>query len=120
MYHAWRRSGYHFHSILADGAHCAASQRFGQPRAVNCSVSCAPPTAGLAHASGLAPGLRADAVVHLSLRHKLRAHVLPPLRPVVDLHCGHKAFSAEAQRPQTPPTVHYYYPRRAPSFGALC
>jgi len=37
-----------------------------------------------------------DSKVHLTLRHKLRMKLLPPLEKIIDSNCGHKAISADA------------------------
>jgi hypothetical protein len=79
--------GLNFKTIF-DGADVSVSERFGKPMAVNCSLKLAN--------GGVAPGLARDSIVHLSLRHKLRMNLLPPLSPIIDTNCGHKAISAEA------------------------
>merc|ERR1712039_1048470 len=33
--------------------------------------------------------------VHLTLRHKLRSNLLPPLVKIIDTNCGHKALTPE-------------------------
>jgi len=73
---------------LFDGANCSVSQRFGQPYAVNCGK--------LLAAGGIAPGMPRASMVQLSLRHKLRMNLLPPLAPIIDTNCGHKAIFADA------------------------
>jgi len=42
--------------------------------------------------SGIAPGMPRESMVHLSLRHKLRMNLLPPLSLIIDTNCGHKAI----------------------------
>merc|ERR1712176_343792 len=79
--------GLNFKTIF-DGADCSVSQRFGQPFAVNCGK--------LVQAGGVAPGMPRESLVHLSLRKKLRDNLLPPLEPITDTNCGHKAITAEA------------------------
>eukprot|EP00928_Gymnodinium_smaydae_P001439 TRINITY_DN10532_c0_g1_i1.p1 TRINITY_DN10532_c0_g1~~TRINITY_DN10532_c0_g1_i1.p1 ORF type:complete len:380 (+),score=106.46 TRINITY_DN10532_c0_g1_i1:145-1284(+) len=79
--------GLNFKTII-DGAECSVSQRFGQEGAVNCGK--------LMESGGVAPGMPRASMVHLSLRHKLRMNVLPPLAPIIDTNCGHKAIAAEA------------------------
>merc|ERR1711937_1132016 len=73
---------------LFDGANCSVSQRFGQPYAVNCGK--------LLAAGGIGAGMPRESMVHLSLRHKLRMNLLPPLAPIIDTNCGHKAIRSEA------------------------
>jgi len=79
--------GLNFKTIL-DGANCSVSQRFGQEGAVNCGK--------LQADGGVAPGMPKESMIHLSLRHKLRMNVLPPLAPIIDTNCGHKAITEEA------------------------
>merc|ERR1719238_1780785 len=67
------------------------SQRFGQPFAVNCSKLLTDEEGG-----GIGSGLARDSIVHLTLRHKLRQNLLPPLTLIIDTNCGHKAISGEA------------------------
>jgi len=76
---------------ICDGADVSVSQRFGQPNAVNCSNKLS--------TGGVAPGLARDSIVHLTLRHKLRMNLLPPLSVIIDTNCGHKAITAEASMP---------------------
>jgi len=80
--------GLNFDAIINGNVDCSVSQRFGQPLAVNCSK--------LLVEGGIAPGLARDSIVHLSLRHKLRCNLLPPLSPIIDTNCGHKAITPEA------------------------
>lgn len=79
--------GLNFKTIF-DGANCSVSQRFGQPGAVNCGKLMAD--------GGVAPGMPRTSMINLSLRHKLRMNVLPPLAPITDTNCGHKAIKADA------------------------
>jgi len=44
---------------------------------------------------GIAPGMPRESMVHLTLRHKLRMNLLPPLAPITDTNCGHKAIVPE-------------------------
>merc|ERR1719440_2001223 len=88
-----RLSGHNFKTIF-DGADCSVSQRFGQPLAVNCSKKL--------EEGGVAAGLARDSIVHLTLRHKLRMNLLPPLSPIIDTNCGHKVITAEAVKPVLP------------------
>jgi len=79
--------GLNFKTIF-DGADVSVSQRFGQANAVNASTKLA--------SGGVGPGLAQDSIVHLSLRHKLRMNLLPPLSPIIDTNCGHKAITNDA------------------------
>jgi len=78
--------GLNFKAIV-DGADVSVSQRFGQPNAVNCSRKL--------KGCGVVPGLARKSIVHLSLRHKLRTKLLPPLAPLVDTSCRHRAITGE-------------------------
>merc|ERR1712007_416097 len=79
--------GHNFKTIF-EGANCSVSQRFGQPYAVNCGK--------LLASGGIGAGMPRESMVHLSLRHKLRMNLLPPLAPIIDTNCGHKAITAKA------------------------
>merc|ERR1712137_501314 len=79
--------GLNFKTIF-DGANCSVSQRFGQEGAVNCGKLMAD--------GGVAPGMPRTSMIHLSLRHKLRMNTLPPLAPIIDTNCGHKAITGDA------------------------
>eukprot|EP00932_Pfiesteria_piscicida_P012365 SRR837773.23727.p1 GENE.SRR837773.23727~~SRR837773.23727.p1 ORF type:complete len:476 (-),score=181.20 SRR837773.23727:173-1558(-) len=83
-----RLCGLNFDTIINGNVDCSVSQRFGQPFAVNCSMRL--------ESGGVGPGLARDSIIHLTLRHKLRMNLLPPLSVVIDTNCGHKAFAAEA------------------------
>jgi len=83
-----RLCGLNFDAIINGGVDCSVSQRFGQPFAVNCGK--------LLETGGIGPGMPRDSMIHLSLRHKLRQNLLPPLGLITDTNCGHKAISAEA------------------------
>merc|ERR1712206_49110 len=78
--------GHNFKTIF-EGANCSVSQRFGQPYAVNCGK--------LLASGGIGAGMPRESMVHLSLRHKLRMNLLPPLAPITDTNCGHKALTPE-------------------------
>merc|ERR1711971_352865 len=80
--------GLNFDTIVNGGVECSVSQRFGQPYAVNCGKL-------LEDGSGIAPGMPEASRVHLTLRHKLRMQLLPPLALVMDTNCGHKALTPE-------------------------
>merc|ERR1712054_739492 len=84
-------SGLNFNTILNGKVDCSVSQRFGQPFAVNCSKLLTDEEGG-----GIGSGLARDSIVHLTLRHKLRQNLLPPLTLIIDTNCGHKAISGEA------------------------
>merc|ERR1719324_2179599 len=84
-------SGLNFDTILNGKVDCSVSQRFGQPLAVNCSKLLTDDVGG-----GIGSGLARDSIVHLTLRHKLRQNLLPPLTLIIDTNCGHKAISGEA------------------------
>jgi len=86
-------SGLNFDTIINGKVDCSVSQRFGQAFAVNCSKLLSPEEGG-----GIGSGLARDSIVHLTLRHKLRKNLLPPLEPVLDTNCGHKAISGEAAK----------------------
>lgn len=79
--------GHNFKAIF-EGANCSVSQRFGQPYAVNCGK--------LLASGGIGAGMPRESMVHLTLRHKLRMNLLPPLAPIIDTNCGHKAITAKA------------------------
>merc|ERR1711959_261071 len=49
-----------------------------------------------AEGGGIGSGLARDSIVHLTLRHKLRQNLLPPLTLIIDTNCGHKAISGDA------------------------
>merc|ERR1719218_329536 len=83
--------GLNFDTILNGNVDCSVSQRFGQPFAVNCSKLLTDEEGG-----GIGSGLARDSIVHLSLRHKLRQNLLPPLTLIIDTNCGHKCLSGEA------------------------
>merc|ERR1719456_404909 len=82
--------GLNFDAIINNGSDCSVSQRFGQPYAVNCGKLMTAEEGG-----GIAPGMPRESMVHLSLRHKLRMNLLPPLAPITDTNCGHKALTPE-------------------------
>jgi len=86
-------SGLNFDTIINGKVDCSVSQRFGQPFAVNCSTSLPEAKGG-----GVGSGLSRDSIVHLTLRHKLRQNLLPPLAPIIDTNCGHKAILGEAAK----------------------
>merc|ERR1712054_227723 len=83
--------GLNFDTIVNGKVDCSVSQRFGQPFAVNCSKLLTDEEGG-----GIGSGLARDSIVHLTLRHKLRQNLLPPLTLITDTNCGHKAISGEA------------------------
>merc|ERR1711971_1095109 len=82
--------GLNFDTIINGNVDCSVSQRFGQPYAVNCGKLMTEAEGG-----GIAPGMPKESMVHLSLRHKLRMNLLPPLAPITDTNCGHKAIVPE-------------------------
>jgi hypothetical protein len=82
--------GLNFDAIINGGAECSVSQRFGEPYAVNCGKLMTAEEGG-----GIAPGMPKESMVHLSLRHKLRQNLLPPLALITDTNCGHKALTPE-------------------------
>jgi hypothetical protein len=82
--------GLNFDEIINNKVDCSVSQRFGQPYAVNCGKLMT-----AAEGGGIAPGMPRESMVHLSLRHKLRMNLLPPLAPIIDTNCGHKAIVPE-------------------------
>merc|ERR1719456_1427593 len=84
-------SGLNFDTILNGKVDCSVSQRFGQPFAVNCSKLLTDDLGG-----GIGSGLARDSIVHLTLRHKLRQNLLPPLTLIIDTNCGHKCISGDA------------------------
>jgi len=83
-----RLCGLNFDTIINGKVDCSVSQRFGQPCAVNCGK--------LLESGGIGPGMPRESMIHLSLRHKLRQNLLPPLSLITDTNCGHKAIRAEA------------------------
>jgi len=82
--------GLNFDTIINGGVECSVSQRFGQPYPVNCGKLLDDAAGG-----GIAPGMPEASRVHLTLRHKLRMQLLPPLALVMDTNCGHKALTPE-------------------------
>merc|ERR1739848_468603 len=70
--------GLNFDTIVNGGVECSVSQRFGQPCAVNCGKLLDEAAGG-----GIAPGMPEASRVHLTLRHKLRMQLLPPLALVM-------------------------------------
>jgi len=84
-------TGLNIDTIINGKVDCSVSQRFGQPCAVNCSKLLADDVGG-----GIGAGLARDSIVHLTLRHKLRQNLLPPLELVIDTNCGHKVLSGDA------------------------
>merc|ERR1719253_1596962 len=84
-------TGLNFETIINGKVDCSVSQRFGQTFAVNCSKLLTEEEGG-----GIGSGLARDSIVHLSLRHKLRQNLLPPLTLIIDTNCGHKCISGEA------------------------
>merc|ERR1719324_2375550 len=84
-------SGLNFDTIINGKVDCSVSQRFGQPFAVNCSKLLTDEMGG-----GIGAGLARDSIVHLTLRHKLRQNLLPPLTLIIDTNCGHKCLSGDA------------------------
>merc|ERR1719324_874975 len=84
-------SGLNFDTILNGKVDCSVSQRFGQAFAVNCSKLLTDDLGG-----GIGSGLARDSIVHLTLRHKLRQNLLPPLTLIIDTNCGHKCISGDA------------------------
>jgi len=85
--------GLNFDEIINNKVDCSVSQRFGQPNAVNCGKLLAAEDGG-----GIAAGMPMESMVHLSLRHKLRSNLLPPLVKIIDTNCGHKAITGEAAK----------------------
>jgi len=75
---------------MGGNVECSVSQRFGQPYSVNCGQLKTDEEGG-----GIAPGMPRESMVHLSLRHKLRMNLLPPLALITDTNCGHKALTPE-------------------------
>jgi len=82
--------GLNFDTIINGKVECSVSQRFGQPNAVNCGKLMTAEEGG-----GIAPGMPNESRIHLTLRHKLRMNLLPPLAPITDTNCGHKALTPE-------------------------
>eukprot|EP01065_Artemidia_motanka_P014487 TRINITY_DN1840_c3_g5_i4.p1 TRINITY_DN1840_c3_g5~~TRINITY_DN1840_c3_g5_i4.p1 ORF type:complete len:530 (+),score=200.35 TRINITY_DN1840_c3_g5_i4:188-1591(+) len=94
-----RQCGLNFDTILNKGHKVSIGTRFGDSspaRAVNCSAVAMSPTG---EKDGVIPGLARSSIVHLTLRHKLRQRILPPLSPIVDTNCGHKGVLADAVAP---------------------
>jgi len=83
-----RLCGLNFYDIFSQNVDCSVSQRFGQPFAVNCGK--------LLESGGIGAGMPRESMIHLSLRHKLRQNLLPPLGLITDTNCGHKAIRADA------------------------
>merc|ERR1711971_1077805 len=75
-----RLCGLNFQEIINGGVDCSVSQRFGQPYAVNCGK--------LLETGGIGAGMPRESMIHLSLRHKLRQNLLPPLGLITDTNCG--------------------------------
>merc|ERR1719460_809951 len=86
-------TGLNFDTILNGNVDCSVSQRFGQAFAVNCSKLLTEEEGG-----GIGSGLARDSIVHLTLRHKLRQNLLPPLTLIIDTNCGHKCISGDAAK----------------------
>jgi hypothetical protein len=86
-------TGLNIDTIINGGVDCSVSQRFGQARAVNCSKLLTDDVGG-----GIGAGLARDSIVHLTLRHKLRMNLLPPLQLIIDTNCGHKVLSGDAAK----------------------
>merc|ERR1719378_780930 len=84
-------TGLNIDTIINGGVDCSVSQRFGQACAVNCSKLLTDDVGG-----GIGAGLARDSIVHLTLRHKLRQNLLPPLTLIIDTNCGHKCLSGDA------------------------
>jgi hypothetical protein len=82
--------GLNFDAIINGKVDCSVSQRFGQPYAVNCGK-----LMSAAEGGGIAAGMPRESMVHLSLRHKLRMNLLPPIANITDTNCGHKAIVPE-------------------------
>eukprot|EP00928_Gymnodinium_smaydae_P027137 TRINITY_DN2107_c0_g2_i3.p1 TRINITY_DN2107_c0_g2~~TRINITY_DN2107_c0_g2_i3.p1 ORF type:complete len:489 (-),score=144.28 TRINITY_DN2107_c0_g2_i3:273-1739(-) len=82
--------GLNFDTIINGNVECSVSQRFGQPFSVNCGKLMTDEEGG-----GIAPGMPNESRIHLTLRHKLRMNLLPPLAPITDTNCGHKALTPE-------------------------
>jgi len=85
--------GLNFDAIINGNVDCSVSARFGQPCAVNCGKLMTAEEGG-----GIAAGMPTASMVHLSLRHKLRMNLLPPLEKVIDTNCGHKAITPETAK----------------------
>eukprot|EP00928_Gymnodinium_smaydae_P060706 TRINITY_DN4444_c0_g1_i1.p1 TRINITY_DN4444_c0_g1~~TRINITY_DN4444_c0_g1_i1.p1 ORF type:complete len:383 (-),score=104.27 TRINITY_DN4444_c0_g1_i1:183-1160(-) len=85
--------GLNFDAIINGKVEASVSQRFGQPCAVNCGKLMTEEEGG-----GIAPGMPKESMVHLSLRHKLRQNLLPPLKLITDTNCGHKALTPETAK----------------------
>jgi len=86
-------TGLNIDTIINGGVDCSVSQRFGQASAVNCSKLLMDDLGG-----GIGAGLARDSIVHLTLRHKLRMNLLPPLQLIIDTNCGHKVLSGDAAK----------------------
>jgi len=82
--------GLNFDTIINGKVECSVSQRFGQPFSVNCGKLLEASAGG-----GIAPGMPLPSRVHLTLRHKLRMNLLPPLAKIIDTNCGHKCLTPE-------------------------
>jgi len=82
--------GLNFDTIINEKVECSVSQRFGQANSVNCGKLMTAEEGG-----GIAPGMPNESRIHLTLRHKLRMNLLPPLVPITDTNCGHKALTPE-------------------------
>lgn len=87
-----RQSGLAFHKMIVEGYCCSIGSRFGCGGGVNCS-------ARDQKTGGMIPGLTRENTVHLSLRHRLRQRVLPPLDDVVDTQSGFTGLMADSVRP---------------------
>jgi hypothetical protein len=82
--------GLNFDTIINEKVECSVSQRFGQANSVNCGKLMTAEEGG-----GIAPGMPNESRIHLTLRHKLRMNLLPPLVLITDTNCGHKALTPE-------------------------
>merc|ERR1712232_639312 len=69
--------GLNFDTIINKKVEASVSQRFGQPCAVNCGKLMTAEEGG-----EIAAGMPKESMIHLSLRHKLRMNLLPPLAPI--------------------------------------
>jgi len=86
-------TGLNIDTIINGKVDCSVSQRFGQAFAVNCSKLLSEEEGG-----GIGSGLARDSIVHLTLRHKLRKNLLPPLELIIDTNCGHKVLAGDAAK----------------------
>merc|ERR1719421_2731974 len=86
-------TGLNIDTIINGKVDCSVSQRFGQACAVNCSKLLTDDIGG-----GIGAGLARDSIVHLTLRHKLRMNLLPPLQLIIDTNCGHKCIAGDAAK----------------------